>query len=205
MLHTKTLLKQCSTLGFAAMLLAAPMTSFAKGDVTKVPAGQYVVDTTHAYINFQYNHLGLSNPTLSFDEFNIEMNLDNVDPTKTTVSVDIKADSVDTGSKIWHQHITGAKWFDTEMNPDITFKSTSVTGSGSNFKMMGDLTIKDQTKPVTLDVIINAAKNHPMKKTPVVGISATGKLKRSDWGLGANAPYVSDEVSLNIEAEMFAK
>lgn len=201
----KTLLKHSTTLGLTAMLLAAPMTAFAKGDVSKVPAGQYSVDPTHAYINFQYNHLGLSNPTLSFDEFNIEMDLDTADPTKTTVSVDIKAGSIVTGSTIWRDHITGAKWFDVKANPSMTFTSTSVTGSGSEFKMTGDLTIKGQTKPVTLDVTINAAMNHPMNKKPVVGISATGKIKRSDWGLGANAPYISDEVKLNIEAEMFAK
>jgi polyisoprenoid-binding protein YceI len=85
----------------------------------------------------------------------------------------------------------------------MKFTSTSVTGSGNSFKMTGDLTIKDVTKPVTLDVTINAAMNHPMNKKPVVGISATGKLLRSEWGLGANAPYISDEVKLSIEAEMF--
>ncbi len=183
---------------------AAPQAAFAEADLGKVPAGQYAVDPTHAYIQFQYNHLGLSNPVLTFDEFSIDMNLDTANPTNTTVAVEIQSGSVQTGSDIWYDHLTGEKWLDVAGNPAITFTSTSISGSGSQFQMTGDLTIKGETKPVTLDVTINAAMNHPMNKKPVVGISATGQIKRSDWGLGANAPFVSDEVKLLIEAEMFA-
>lgn len=190
-------------LGTASLFAASP--SFAEADLKQVPSGNYAVDPSHAYINFQYNHLGLSNPTLSFDDFTIDMNLDAENPTKTTVAVEIKADSLVTGSAIWTDHISGKKWFDFENHPTMKFTSTAVSGSGSSFKITGDLTIKDVTKPVTLDVSINAAKNHPMSKKPVVGISAKGKLLRSDWGLGASAPFVSDEVKLSIEAEMFAK
>ena len=189
-------------LGTVSLFAAGP--SFAAdADLTKVPSGNYAVDPSHAYINFQYNHLGLSNPNLSFDDFTIDMNLDTENPAKTTVAVEIKADSLVTGSAIWTDHISSSKWFDFATYPTMKFTSTSVTGSGNSFKMTGDLTIKDVTKPVTLDVTINAAMNHPMNKKPVVGISAKGKLLRSEWGLGANAPYVSDEVKLSIEAEMF--
>ena len=184
------------------LCLTASPAAFAEADLSQVPAGAYSVDPTHAYIQFQYNHLGLSNPILTFDEFTIDMNLDNADPAKTSVAVGITVDSVQTGSKIWHQHLTGKDWLDSKGNPEITFKSTSVEGSGSSFKVTGDLTVKGQTKPVTLDVTINAATNHPMSNKPVVGISAEGQLLRSDWGLGKNAPFVSDEITLKIEAEM---
>ena len=60
------------------------------------------------------------------------------------------------------------------------------------------------TKPVVLKVTVNAAMLHPRSKKPVVGITAVGGLKRSDWGLGASAPFVSDEVKLEIQAEMYA-
>jgi len=109
-----------------------------------------------------------------------------------------------TFTSIFNKHITGEKWFDAGANPAITFSSKSVTANGDGtYALMGDLTIKGMTKPVTLDVTINAAMNHPLKKTPVVGISAIGALNRSDWGLGGNAPYISDEVKLEIQAEMF--
>jgi len=184
----------------SSMIAASPV--LAEGDLSAVPSGAYALDTTHAYIQFQYNHLGLSNPILTFDDFTIDLNLDNADPSKSTVAVNIVADSVQTGSEIWHDHLTGDKWFDTAANPEMTFNSTSIEGSGSSFKVTGDLTIKGQTKPVTLDVTINGAKSHPMKKQPAIGITATGQLLRSDWGLGKNAPFISDEVTLRIEAEM---
>jgi len=191
-----------ATVVAGALCLGAAPAAFAEADLSQVPAGAYSVDPTHAYIQFQYNHLGLSNPILTFDEFTIDMNLDNADPAKTSVAVGITVDSVQTGSEIWHDHLTGEKWLDSSSNPEITFKSTSVEGSGSSFKVTGDLTVKGQTKPVTLDVTINAATNHPMSKKPVIGISAEGQLLRSDWGLGKNAPFVSDEITLKIEAEM---
>lgn len=190
---------------YSAILLSAAVFAGTvnAADLSAVPSGTYHVDTTHAYIRFQYNHLGLSNPTLGFEEFKLSMDLDNAAPANTKVSLDIKTDSVQTGSEIWHDHITGAKWFDAANNPNITFASTAVSANADGtYDLTGDLTIKDQTHPVILKVTVNAAMMHPMAKKPVVGISAVGGLKRSQWGLGANAPYISDDVKLHIEAEM---
>ncbi|MBX2837937.1 MAG: YceI family protein [Gammaproteobacteria bacterium] len=190
------------SLAFIAGSLVAGISNAA--DLSAVPSGSYNVDPTHAYIHIQYNHLGLSNPILAFDEFSVDMDLDVEDPSKSTVAVDIVTDSVITGSDIFHDHITGAKWFDTAANPNITFSSSGVTANADGtFVMMGDLTIKGMTKPVSLDVVINNAMEHPFNKKPVVGISATGSVNRSEWGLGANAPYISDEVKIEIQAEMF--
>jgi len=172
-------------------------------DLSAVPAGTYNVDPTHAYIHFQYNHLGLSNPKLGFDEFNLTMDLDTTAPENTKVSLEIKTDSVQTGSDVWHDHITGGKWFDAANNPTISFSSTAVSANADGtYDLTGDLTIKDQTHPVILKVTVNNAMMHPMAKKPVVGISAVGGLKRSQWGLGANTPFISDDVKLQIEAEM---
>ena len=71
----------------------ASTTVFAEGDLSSAAAGAYAVDPTHAYIQFQYNHLGLSNPILTFDDFTIDLNLDSADPTKSTITVSIVADS----------------------------------------------------------------------------------------------------------------
>lgn len=192
---------------FSTLLLTSAIFtgSATAADLTAVPSGKYFVDTTHAYINFQYNHLGLSNPVLQFDEFKVAMDLDNADPTKSKVDVEITTDSVDTGSEIFHQHLTGPKWFDAANNPTITFGSSELTANADGtYNLTGDLTIKEVTKPVMLQVTVNAAMMHPMSKKPVVGITAVGGLKRSDWGLGANAPFISDEVKLEIQAEMVA-
>lgn len=172
-------------------------------DLSAVPSGTYNVDPTHAYIDFSYNHLGLSNPTLSFDDFDATLELDVEEPTNSTVSVTIDPASVVAGSDIWKEHLTGTDFFDVENHPEITFESTSVTGGGDGaFKVDGDLTIKGQTQPVSLNVTINAAMNHPMSGDPVVGLDASGELLRSDFGMGDFAPNVSDEVTLDITAEM---
>lgn len=173
-------------------------------DLSAVPSGTYNVDPTHAYIRFQYNHLGLSNPTLGFEEFTLSMDLDTENPANTTVALDIVTDSVQTGSAIWHDHITGSKWFDAANNPNITFNSTSVAEKDDGtFDVTGDLSIKGETHPVMLNITINGAMMHPMANKPVVGVSGYGGLKRSQWGLGANAPYISDEVKLEVQVEMF--
>jgi len=186
-----------------AISLALFGTAASAADLSKVPAGTYQADPTHTYIRLQYNHLGLSNPTLGFEKFNLSMDLDPADPTKTSVALEIDIDSVQTGSDIFHEHITGPKWFDAAKNPMASFQSTSVSANADGtYDVTGDLTIKGTSKPVVMQVTVNAAMMHPMAKKPVVGISAYGGIKRSDWGLGANAPFVSDEVKLEVQAEL---
>ncbi len=172
-------------------------------DLSGVPSGLYTVDPTHAYITFSYNHLGMSDPVLSFDDFTVDLNLDNEDPTKSTVMVTIDSNSIVAGSDKWRDHITGAKFFDTANHPEITFNSTSVEAArDGNLKVTGDLTIKGESKPVSLDVTINAAMNHPMSGNPVIGLQATSQLLRSEFGMTAALPHVSDEVALSVTAEL---
>ncbi|MEE9320961.1 MAG: YceI family protein [Granulosicoccus sp.] len=186
----------------AATALFGTMSGHA-ADLSAVPSGGYVVDPTHAFINFSYNHLGLSNPTLGFDDFSIDMNLDAEDPTKSMLSVNIDPDSVIAGSDKWHEHLTGPDFFDIANNPEITFQSTSIEAAADGrYKVNGDLTIKGQSKPVSLDVTINAAMMHPMSGKPVIGLSASTTVLRSDFGLDKFVPNISDEVQLNIQTEL---
>lgn len=172
-------------------------------DLSAVPSGSYTLDPTHAFIDFTYSHLGLSNPTLSFDDFTIDLNLDSEDATKSMFLVKIDSASILTGSAIFKEHLTGGDWFDTTTYPEILFQSTTITAADDgSYTVVGDLTIKDVTKPVTLNVTINGAMDHPMTGKPVIGIGATGELLRSDFGLGAYAPNVGDEVQLKITAEL---
>ena len=172
-------------------------------DLSAVPSGSYTLDPTHAFIDFTYSHLGLSNPTLSFDDFTIYLNLDSEDATKSMFLVKIDSASILTGSAIFKEHLTGGDWFDTTTYPEILFQSTTITAAeDGSYTVVGDLTIKDVTKPVTLNVTVNGAMDHPMTGKPVIGIGATGELLRSDFGLGAYAPNVGDEVQLNITAEL---
>ncbi len=172
-------------------------------DLSGVPSGLYTVDPTHAYVTFSYNHLGMSDPILSFDDFTVDLNLDNEDPTKSTVMVTIDANSIVAGSDKWKDHLVGDKFFDTANHPEITFTSTSVEAArDGNYKVMGDLTIKGESKPVALDVTINAAMNHPMSGNPVIGLQANTQVLRSEFGMDTAIPHVSDEVALSVTAEL---
>lgn len=185
----------------AGIISVSSMASAA--DLSAVPSGKYVVDPTHAYINFSYSHLGLSNPVLNFSKFSIDLDLDNEEPTNSTVSVNIDASSIVSGSDIFNEHLNSAQWLDTASHPEITFNSTAIeAGRDGVYTVTGDLTVKGETKPTTLAVTINGAMNHPMSGKPVIGIQASSDLLRSDFGVGAYAPNIGDEMTLNVTAEL---
>lgn len=189
---------------FAAMLASFPLSVSA--DLSDVPSGKYTLDNAHGYITFTYSHLGFSNPRVGFNSFDTELNLDSSNPANSTVEVTIDASSIDSRVAEFNEHLNGADFFNTAEYPTITFKSTKVEATGGNtFDVTGDLTILGTTKPVTLAATINKAANHPMRDIPAVGVSASTKLMRSDWGLDAYVPAVSDEVELSIEVELLAQ
>lgn len=184
----------------AGVLAASPAMA---QDLSAIPSGTYVVEPTHAYITFSYDHLGLSKPTLAFDEFDITVELDVDDPTNSTIAVSIDPASVVAGSDIWKEHLTGDKFFDVAAHPEITFASTSVEASeGGALKVMGDLTIKGTSQPVVLDVTINGAMPHPRSGVPMLGIDAVTEVMRSDFGMGVAVPAVGDEVTIKVTAEL---
>jgi len=167
-----------------------------------VPSGSYTMDKTHGYVTFSYSHFGLSNPQLRFRDIDAVLTLNSDIPENSVLSVEIDATSIDSGVDIFDEHLNSPDWFDTAKHGKITFKSTGFTRLGTTTgTMSGDLTIMGITKPLTLDVILLAAKPHPFKKVPAIGIEARGQLKRSDFGLGKYAPGVTDEVDLLISAE----
>lgn len=196
-------MKLAHTTTTVAATLVLSVGTVGAADLSAVPSGTYESDPTHSYITFSYNHLGLSNPMLAFDDFTIELNLDNADPTKSMIMVNIDPSSVVAGSEIWKEHLTGADFFDVANNEDITFQSSSVEAAGDGaYKVDGDLTIKGQSVPVTLDVAINAATNHPMSGDPVIGLGGSAEVLRSDFGLDKYVPNISDEVSIQFTSEM---
>ena len=188
----------------AATLLALPFSVSA--DLSEVPSGEYTLDNYHGYITFTYTHLGFSNPRVGFNRFDTKLELDSSNPENSKVEVTIDATSIDSRVAEFNEHLNGADFFNTAEYPTITFKSTKVEATGGNtFNVTGNLTILGTTKPVTLTTTINKAGNHPMQNVPAVGVSASAKLLRSEWGLGAYVPAVSDEVELSIEVELLGK
>ncbi len=102
----------------------------------------------------------------------------------------------------FNEHLRSGDFFDAATFPSATFKSTKVEAAGEGkLKVTGDLTIKDVTRPVVLDVTLNKAGEHPMKKVPTIGFDATATISRTEFGVGKFAPAVSDEVTLHITTE----
>lgn len=130
-------------------------------------------------------------------------------PPNTSLNITIPVNGIETGVEAFDKHLASDDFFAADKHPEATFVSTAVEKTGDNtLKVMGDLTIKDTTKAVTLDVVINNSDAHPLGqfidyyKSEWVGVTATGAITRSDWGLGFGAPITSDEVQLFISAEL---
>ena len=183
-------------------LAALAISPVVVADTSGVPSGTYSVDPQHGYILFSYSHFGLSNPQVGFNKFDATLDLDADNPEDSEINVTIDVNSIDSRVPVFNDHLRGDDFFQAEQYPNISFVATSIESKGdSNYTLTGDLTMKGVTKPITLDASI-VATMHPFREIPVVGVSASGQLKRSEWDLGKYAPSVSDEVTLSIEVEM---
>jgi polyisoprenoid-binding protein YceI len=171
-------------------------------DAIKPQSGSYTLDPTHTDVLVQWSHFGFSKPSAHFGITEGTVVYDADDVTKSTVNVTIPVTAIDTFVPKLDEHLKGGDFFDAAKFPNATFKSTKVEAAGTNkLTVTGDLTVKDQTKPVTLDVTLNGAGEHPMTKKVAIGFSATATIKRTDFGVGAYAPNVSDDVQLTITTE----
>ena len=161
----------------------------------------YIIDNSHTYPHFTYNHLGFSFQTHKFDKTSGKVVLDRIAQTGS-VDVTIDATSVNTGHAVFNQKIQAADYFDTAVHPTITFKSDRMIFNGSQpVSLEGELMVKGVTRPVTLAITHFNCMLHPMLRTEVCGANASTQIRRSDFNMGKNAPFVSDEVTLSLAIE----
>ncbi|MBD8872186.1 YceI family protein [Rhodanobacter sp. DHB23] len=162
----------------------------------------YKMDPGHTMVLFSWNHFGYSNPTANLGLGAGTLVFDQQDPAKSSVDVTLPLSDLDTHVPALDKHLKEADFFDAAKYPTVTFKSTSVVPvDGTHFKVTGDLTVHGVTKPVTLDATLNKVGPHPMMKVQAIGFDATATLKRSDFGMGAYVPMVSDEIQVRITTE----
>lgn len=182
------------------LLLATALFAFA-GGAFAAPVS-YKIDPKHTNVLASWTHFGFSNPTVNFGQADGTIVYDAAKPAASSVQVKLPLTGLSALADQFYDHLTSADWFDAAQYPDATFKSTKVEAAGKGkLKVTGDLTVKGVTKPVVLDVTVNASGPHPMTKAQSIGFDATGTVKRSDFGLGKYAPNVSDEVRLRITTE----
>lgn len=167
-----------------------------------ITAGEYELEENHAYLGFSYSHLGLSKPQLQFTDFDAKLDLDGNNMANSKVLITIAAGSVASAVPELDDVLRGADFLDVENHPEIIFTSTDYQEtSDTTGKLAGNLSVAGITKPVTLDVTINAAAMSQMNRREMIGFAANGSVSRADFGMTRFDELVGDELSLNVQVE----
>lgn len=174
-----------------------------------VASAAWVFDDGHSKALFTVKHLMVTNVTGKFSGIKGTINLDDKDITKSKVDVTLDATSVDTDNAKRDEHLRSPDFFDVKKWPTMKFISTKVEKAGDGMlKVTGNLTIRDQTKPIVLDVEGPTASVKDPWGNVKRGLSATGKIKRKDFGLTWNKSLdgggvvVGDDVKITLEIEL---
>ncbi len=176
----------------SCLLAATGATAFA------APA-KYDIDTAHTQVVFRWDHFGFSKPSATLEKISGTFLLDTADLAKSSIEVTLPLDGLHTGVPKLDEHLKSADFFDAAKYPNITFKSTKVEKIGADqLKVSGDLTVHGVTRPVVLNVHVNKIGDNPMLKAQSAGFDAETTLKRSDFGVSAYVPNVSDEIKVHI-------
>ncbi|MFE7960190.1 YceI family protein [Streptomyces sp. NPDC057413] len=164
--------------------------------------GDYTIDASHSTIGFVARHAMITNVKGGFLDFSGALHLDGTDPSRSTATLDVKMDSIDTGSADRDGHLKSADFFKTDEFPVMTFRSTQAEAlGGDDYRITGDLTILGVTKPLTIDLEFNGAAKDPFGNERV-GFEGKAEILRSEWGLTWNAALetggvlVSDKIKL---------
>ncbi|MCX5011524.1 YceI family protein [Streptomyces sp. NBC_00555] len=167
--------------------------------------GDYVIDASHSSIGFTVRHAMVTNVRGSFDAFEGSLHLDGSDPARSTASIDVTIGSVNTGIGDRDAHLLGSDFFDAELFPLMTFRSTRAAQLGGDaYRITGELTIKDVTRPLSIDLEF-AGSATDVYGNERVGFEGSAEILRSDWGLTWNAALeaggvmVSDKVKLSFD------
>lgn len=170
---------------------------------------KWVVDPTHSEVHFKVKHLVISTVTGTFKAFSGELETENDNFTDAEINFNLDTETVDTNQEQRDEHLKGADFFDSAQYPEISFKSTSFTKDGDDYELKGDLTIKDVTKPVKLNVEFGGSATD-FYGNEKAGFEINGKINRKDFGLTwngiteAGAIVVGEDIKLSINLQ-FAK
>ncbi|MEN0059090.1 MAG: YceI family protein [Bdellovibrio sp.] len=186
------------------LLTLTSLTGFAADKA--IPAGSYTLDPAHSKVGFEIPHLVISTVEGRFTAFDGSITIDpKFEKSKAQINIDVA--SIDTGNKDRDDHLRSPDFFDIAKKDGakMVFVSKKIVGSGDNFKIIGDLTLKGVRKEVTLEVKYLGNVNDAYGNNKVV-FTATGKLNRKDFGLTWGkmvevGPVVGDEVTLNLKIQ----
>ncbi|MFE4636392.1 YceI family protein [Streptomyces sp. NPDC056773] len=167
--------------------------------------GDYVIDAAHSSIGFTVRHAMVTNVRGTFADHEGTLHLDGSDPSRSTASIDVKIASIDTGIGDRDGHLRSGDFFDAETFPLMTFRSTQAQQLGGDaYRITGELTIKDVTRPLSIDLEFGGSATD-VYGNERVGFEGSAEILRSDWGLTWNAALetggvmVSDKVKLTFD------
>jgi len=164
------------------------------------------LDPSHTAVEFSAKHLMISTVKGRITDIEGTIYTDEKNPRNSSVEATLKAASLDTRTDQRDQHLRSADFLDVEKYPEIKFRSTRIEGDKDSFKLTGDLTIRDVTKSITLDVEFEGAGKDPWGGERV-GFSAKGKFDRRDFGLTWNQALetggvvVGNDIKISLEVE----
>lgn len=173
--------------------------------------GTFELDPAHTSIGWVARHAMVTKVRGSFADWTSEAQINSDNPAESTIKVVVKTASVDSGNADRDVHVRGDDFFAVEQYPEMTFQSTNIEFNGDNeAKVTGDLTIRDVTKPITLDVEIFGSEVDPWGQTRV-GFDAGTEINRKDFGIDFQAPLnsggvlVSEKIQIEIEGSAVQK
>ena len=170
-------------------------------------AGTWSIDPSHSTVEFTVRHLGLAKVRGRFNGFDARLQVGS-DLAGTSLAADVDLSSVDTNNADRDGHLLSTDFFDAESHPRMTLTSTSISGEGDTYTVVGDLSINGATHPIELDVEFFGTEVFPMDQSTRGGFSATGTLSRKEYGiefnvpLGADKVMISDSVKIELEVQL---
>lgn len=169
----------------------------------------WTLDKAHTKVGFDVRHMMISKVHGSFKDFDVEMTFDPENLENTSIKAEIDAQSIDTNHADRDAHLRSADFFNVEEHPKLVFQSTSFKKTGGDkVELVGDLTIRGVTKPVTLKGKQLGPVKNPFTSQTTIGYSLEGAINRDDFGLNWNQALetggvlVGKEIKLTIEAEV---
>lgn len=168
----------------------------------------WTLDNSHTVIGFSAKHMMITTVRGTFTDFTANLNINPDDVQNSSLNVAIQLDSINSGDAKRDGHLRSPDFFAAEQYPTMTFKSTRVVGNPDSFKVYGDLTIKDVTKPIVLNVSKEGEGKSPFGGARVVAYSAEATINRKDWGLNWNVALeaggwlVSENIKISLDVEL---
>ena len=185
------------------------MTNIDSRTTLALAPGTWVADPSHTTVGFVVRHLGLSKVRGRFEGVSAQLVVGH-DLESSSVSAEIELGTVKTGNADRDAHLASSDFFNAELNPTMTFVSTSISGRDEEYILAGNLTINGVTKPVELDVEFFGTSEFPADQSTRAGFSATGSISRKEFGIEFNVPLggdkvlIADKVTLDLDVQLIA-